>query len=213
MTLRWRSAEGMVLVLLLGLNSCSYLSYLKAFLAPSPTPFFVPNPRDARLYQTLAREAEGQFATCAESNSCDRAHFMRALVALYENREVAAGHFQETVAAAPKGRLASSSLFWISLLRDPASDIDRTGPLAQATERLVRDLLDREVIIQQLNKDLEASGVRALQRELKAREKKMEELTSQLEALKKIDREIREMTLPTKPPDKVGPSPEKETRP
>ena len=40
---------------------------------------------------------------------------------------------------------------------------------------------------------------RALQREIKIRDKKVEELTSQLEALKKIDREIREKTLPKKP--------------
>ncbi len=210
MTLRWRSAGGMVLVLLLGLNSCAYL---KGLLSPPPPYFFAPDPRDVKLYQILAREAEDQLAACAESNSCDRAHFMRALVALYEDRGVAAGHFQEVVAAAPKGRLASTSLFWVSLLREAHSDIDRTGPLAQATERLVRDLLDRELIIQQLTRDLEVSGFRALQRELKAREKKVEELTSQLEALKKIDREIREKTLPTKPPDKVVPPPEKETRP
>lgn len=210
MTLRWRSARGMVLVLLLGLNSCAYL---KGIFAPPPPYFFPPDPRDVKLYQGIAREAEDQFPTCPESNACDRAHFTRALVALYEDRNVAARHFQEAVAAAPKGRLASTSLFWISLLRDGRSDIDRTGPLAQATERLVRDLLDREVMIQQLTKDLEVSGFRALQRELKARDKKVEELTGQLEALKKIDREIREKTLPVKPPDKVGPPPEKDTRP
>ena len=49
----------------------------------------------------------------------------------------------------------------------------------------------------QLTKEMENS--RALQREIKIRDKKVEELTSQLEALKKIDREIREKTLPKKP--------------
>jgi hypothetical protein len=43
---------------------------------------------------------------------------------------------------------------------------------------------------------------------LKASEKKVEELTNQLEALRRIDQEIREKVTPTRPSEKMTPSPE-----
>lgn len=60
------------------------------------------------------------------------------------------------------------------------------GLFAQATERLVRDLLDRELLIQQLMvvKDLDAASVEALQRELSIRGKQLEELTIKREGPK-----------------------------
>ena len=50
--------------------------------------------------------------------------------------------------------------------------------LAQASDRLVRDLLDRELIIQQLRamKDADAQSLESLQRELAERERKIEAL-------------------------------------
>jgi hypothetical protein len=48
--------------------------------------------------------------------------------------------------------------------------------------------------------------VQALQRDLKARDKKLEDLTKQLEALKQIDRKIREKTLSSRPSKKATPS-------
>ncbi len=55
-------------------------------------------------------------ARCAESHTCDHVNFARALVALFENRELAVKHFQKVVAVAPKSRLASTSLLWLRLL-------------------------------------------------------------------------------------------------
>ncbi len=172
------------MVLVTSLEACSSMSG-----HPSPSsPFFIPDPRDAKLYQTLAREQDVLLATCAESHSCDRAHFTRALVALYENQEIAAKHFQEVVDGAPKSRLAASSLLWLRLLQDSPSNVGLAGLFARPTERLVRDLLE-----------LETSSVLALQRELQTRDKKVEELTQQLEALKRIDQEMKEKVRPTKP--------------
>src|SRR5205807_9970295 len=59
------------------------------------------------------------------------------------------------------------------------------------TVHLVRDLLDRERLTDQLLQEPEASPVQSLQRDLKARDKKLEDLTKQLEALKQIDQEMR----------------------
>ena len=114
--------------------------------------------------------------------------------------------------------------------------------LAQASDRLVRDLLDRELIIQQLRamKDADAQSlesfqrgfaehdrkmdavsdkkdtsrgssdtgiVLSLQKQLTDRDKKIEELTSQLEALKRIDQEMRDKVRPIRPPSTVAPPP------
>jgi hypothetical protein len=67
--------------------------------------------------------------------------------------------------------------------------------------------LDRELLAQHLLKELDASPVQALQRDLKARDKKLEDLTKQLKALKQIDRRMREKkTLPNRPLNKTTPS-------
>ena len=47
-----------------------------------------------------------------------------------------------------------------------------------------------------------------IQQALKVSEKKVEELTNQLEALRRIDQEIREKVPPTRPSEKMTPSPE-----
>ncbi len=50
----------------------------------------------------------------------------------------------------------------------------------------IRDLLDGELLAEQLLQELETSPVQSLQRDLKARDRKLEDLTKQLEALKQI---------------------------
>ena len=112
--------------------------------------------------------------------------------------------------------------------------------MGQTSDRLVRDLLDREMMIQQLrtSKDADAQALDQLQRELAAerdrkdgvtgkkdvpkgtvegtnvqvlqkqlseRDKKIDELSSQLEALKRIDQEMRDKVRPIRPPSTVVP--------
>ena len=62
--------------------------------------------------------------------------------------------------------------------------------------------------LEQLKKD--QSQRQDLQQELKASEKKVQELTSQLEALRRIDQEIREKAPPTRPSEKMTPTPDLE---
>lgn len=198
MTLFRRHGGGLLLILITGLDACSSLT---SHSIPS-SPFFVPDPREAQRYQTLAREQDIVLATCAESHTCDRAHFTRALVALYEDQSFAAKHFQDVIDVAPKSRLAASSQFWLSLLRDPPTYFGRARSFAEGTERLVRDLVE-----------LEASSAQVLQREVKARDKKLEELTKQLEALKRIDQEMKEKSRPARPPTKMPSPVDKDSHP
>jgi DNA repair exonuclease SbcCD ATPase subunit len=119
---------------------------------------------------------------------------MRALLGLYESRESASKHFEKVIAVAPKSQLASSSKLWLQLLEYHAAPVEQSwvqsvmaapaisesqAILAQASDRLVRDLLDRELIIQQLRalKDSDAQSLEALQRDLAERERKLEALS------------------------------------
>ena len=91
-----------------------------------------------------------------------------------------------------------------------------------SVETLQKNLGKREKKIEELNlvivgltKQLEQlkkeTALRqTLQQELKTREKKVQELTSQLEALRRIDQELKEKAPPTRPSEKMTPSPELE---
>jgi iron only hydrogenase large subunit-like protein len=212
---------------------------------------------EVKSLHALAKKQEALVPKCAEHNSCDHVYFTRALLGLYESRDNASKYFEKVLAVAPKSQLASSSQLWLQLLEYHAAPVEQSwfqsvmaAPaisesqviLAQASDRLVRDLLDRELTIQQLRamKDADAQSLENLQRDLAERERKMdtvngkkdtargstdtgivlslqkqvtdrdrkiEELTSQLEALKRIDQEMRDKARPIRPPSTVAPPP------
>ena len=145
---------------------------------PPSEPFFIADPADLKTLQTLGRKLDALAPKCGEQSSCDQVHFTRALVALYESREAAVKSFQRVIAATPSSRLAASSALWIQLLQSGAagsnSSDDQNTTLTRVAERLVWQLLDRE--------------------------KKIEELTNQLEGLKRIEEEVQEKTKPIRPP-------------
>jgi hypothetical protein len=215
---RGEAFSGSLLFLSFGIAACSMVQpppppeVFELPTAPTLTSFFIPDPQNAKLYETLERQADQFLLSCAATHACDRAHFMRGLVALYADRETATDHFQAAVAMAPSSARAESSLFWLQLLEETPRGVSENGRFSLATIQLLRDLLDRELLAQQLLKELEASPVPALQRDLKVRDKKLEDLTKQLDALKKIDREMREKTLPARPSNKPTPSIKKENR-
>ena len=94
-----------------------------------------------------------------------------------------------------------------------------------SVEVLQEDLDNREKKIEELNlviagftKQLdqlkkETAFRQTLQQELKVSENKVQELTNQLEALRRIDQELKEKTPPTRPSDKMAPSPGLQTDP
>jgi hypothetical protein len=238
-----------------GVLSCVLLAGCAAW-SPAPQfshPYFLVDGGEIKNLHALAKKQDALLQKCAERNSCDHVYFTRALLGLYENRDSASKYFEKVIAVAPKSQLASSSKLWLQLLEYHAAPIEQswlqsvmTAPaisesqalLAQASDRLVRDLLDRELTIQQLRamKDADAQFLENLQRDLAERERKMdsvngrkdrgspdtgvvlslqkqlterdkkiEELTSQLEALKRIDQEMRDKVRPIRPPSTVAP--------
>jgi len=238
-----------------GVLSCLFLTGCAAWSsAPQfSQPYFMVDTGEAKSLHALAKKQEALAQKCAERSSCDHVYFTRALLGLYESRDSASKYFEKVIAAAPKSQLASSSKLWIQLLEYHAAPVEQSwfqsvmaapansesqAILAQASDRLVRDLLDRELTIQQLRamKDADSQSLESLQRGLAERERKLdsvsgkrgststgivlslqqqltdrdrkiEELTSQLEALKRIDQEMRDKVRPIRPPSMVAPPP------
>lgn len=168
---------------------------------PGSRPYFSTEPRESKNFQALAKKQENVASKCGESSSCDHIYFTRGLLGLYESREVAGKYFEKVLAVAPKSHLAASSKAWLELLQQPivpghkswSEAVFRAPALAEANtslaltaDRLVRDLLDREVLIQQLraSKGDDSETVGALQRELADRDHKIEALLSKKDSAK-----------------------------
>lgn len=183
---------------LLIVNGCS------TWLPPAPKshPYFAVDQTDAKAFTALGKKQDAVVAKCAERSSCDHAYFTRALIGLYESRDIAIKYFEKVLITAPKGQLAASSRTWIRLLQEPAPSerswftavmgapeiSESQMTLGQASDRLVRDLLDREVMIQQLRatKDSESQSIEMLQRELVERDRKIEALSGKKDSPKPL---------------------------
>jgi TolA-binding protein len=206
-----------------------------------------PEPEDVPYFKAIAEDQEKQLGLCKDEDTCRRAHFLRALSALYENRELAALHFRKVVVSRPNSLLAGESRFWLWFL-DVLNTPNSAGLTShELIKRLTREVVSKELSIHELTGKLENSSVDSLKNELAARdgvvkklnqavasltkqleqakkeqvirqddvqqalkasEKKVDELTNQLEALRRIDQEIREKVPPTRPSEKMTPSPE-----
>jgi hypothetical protein len=174
--------------------SCLFFLAGCAAWSPAPQfshPYFTVDAGEAKLLHALVKKQEGLVQKCAEHNSCDHVYFTRALLGLYESRDSATKYFEKVIAVVPKSQLAVSSKLWIDLLEHHAAPVEQSwfqsviaapaisesqAKLAQASDRLVRDLLDRELTIQQFRaiKETDAQALESLQRELAERERKVD---------------------------------------
>lgn len=237
MTPRLRLVGWFLLLLPLLLPAC-----VTGGAMPPSSPVLDVEKGELKRYNALVEEQKKLLANCGKQDACVQLKYTRALVALFENREVATERFQEVVELGQDTQLAASSKLWIKFIRDQRpgnawSDLmggiaqsgNSSEMLAWSTEQLVRDLLEREIVIHKLRKmrrrDIkvvkalkrklskrgkrlkrviaerdtlksqnpkgETGSVAKLRRQLATREKKVEELTNQLEALKRIDQEMR----------------------
>ncbi len=160
---------------------------------PFSQPYFTTEPQHLKYFQSLARKQEDLISRCIRSSPCDHIYFTRALLGLYESREIAEKNFKMVIAVDPTGKFVASSKAWVQLLQQRVApgakswlEAVSTGPaiagahtsLAAAADTLVRDLLDREMAIQQLRSSQgdETETVESLQRELVDRDQKIESL-------------------------------------
>jgi len=190
----WLGRSGLLLGWLFLLGGC--VSHQPAL--PN-LPFFEPEPSELKRYQSIGQKQDKLFARCAESQTCAQIHYTRGLVSLFENREDAAQHFRKVVTLAPKSRLSTSSTLWLDVIEQSYNgsgwnlfvDQFRVEEEREVLQRLsmhqlIRDVVDRDIIIQQLIhvKELDAATLHTLQRELTERGKQVEKLTTQRNALK-----------------------------
>lgn len=194
---------------------CAGLLLQACASAPRPAAapwFFAVPPHEAAAVQTLIQTQEHQLQHCAAARSCHRAHYLRGLAALYEDRAEAMRHFQAALAGEPEGPVASSSRQWMQVLGDDRNEPARGGSLLRTMERLVREVLENDAAIRQAS--LRASGprpvaaapggaqsVESLRQQLKERESRIEELTHQIDALKRVDQEVQDRVKPRRQAD------------
>ncbi len=165
---------------------------------PVSAPLFQADATDTAILQAVHREQETLLSTCTQHRSCDQVHFTRAMLALFENGETAAASFQQTIAVAPNGPFADSSALWIRFLANRtvylASADEPTGAFLKLMKGLVRAWLEPQraasaPVTLRAEETSRSPGrvVQTLQREIRDRDKRIAELTDQLNALKRID--------------------------
>jgi hypothetical protein len=168
---------------------------------PVSLPYFVTDKKEVTSFQSLVKKHEGLVSRCVQSYSCEQVYFTLGLLGLYESREVAAKYFEKVLAVAPMGPIAGTSKAWLQVLQEPVLPGQKGWPqsiltapaiaeahasLAMAADRLVRNLLDDQVLMQQFHasKDGESEAMEALQRELAERDRKIETLLSKKDLAK-----------------------------
>ena len=114
---------------------------------PDSAPLFQTDATDTVVLQAVHREQETLLSTCTQHRSCDQVHFIRAMIALFQNREAAAASFRQSIAVAPNGPFTDSSARWIRFLANrtfqPASADAPNGALA-VMKGLVRTWLGQK---------------------------------------------------------------------
>jgi len=180
---------------------------------PVSAPLFQADATDTAILQAVKREQDTLLSSCTQHQSCDQVHFTRAMIALFENGEVAAASFQQAIAFAPNGPFAASSALWTRLLANrtslPASADEPNGAIREVMKGLVRAWLEQQrapstsVPLQAVETPRSPDpGVHTLQRRIRDRDKRIAELTDQLNALKQIDLDTKgtsKLSLPRTP--------------
>ncbi len=199
-----RRMAALVPVLLLGLSACSSVPGTSSNGLPD-SPLFPSDSLELARYEKTIQGRDHAWPVCDGAGACASAHFTRALVALYRNQAEAASHFQAVVEQAPDTPKADASRVWLRLLSANAY-VERPRLFPRAAEQLVRQYLVAELRDRERIQALERA-VHTLERDLATRTREVEKLTGQLEALKRIDREIEALRDKNRLPAPAEPAP------
>jgi hypothetical protein len=181
----WRLMMGMLLSTICGCTTVQRSS------VTGDQPYLVAGPSDSKALQNLSRKQDRALKGCTKASPpCEQLLYARALVALFESQARATRLFQQTLASRPGGSVAPVSTQWLALLRRGASSSDPSRALL--SQYVIREVLEREASPAQVR--------------MKAQDKRIEELTRQLELLKQIEQQRRVHDLPLiRPPGTVPP--------
>lgn len=203
----WRGGIIFILLLMGSLWGCSSAVTLAPPLA---SPFFPPTAEDAKRVEMLTHELDNQALHCLEASNCAEVHFARALVSLFENQQAASESFRHAIEDNPSGDLSDSSRLWLQLMNDEAAEVRRAKGAQQIFLRLmahnVREWMMRELAEHRKHKQAgmtaDSSGVvRALQKQVRERDRRIAILQAQIEDLKTIDQDQEQRKRAIRLPD------------
>jgi hypothetical protein len=150
----------------------------------------------------LTHELDTQGLHCFESATCEQVHYARGLVSLFENQEAASAFFRRVIDDNPASDLSASSRLWIQLIEDQNFAHGRQHTLVQLMAQFVRDWMAGELAghskqkqagelpAQQATAGDSSQVVKALQKQVRERDRRIAVLQSQMEDLKLIDQDL-----------------------
>jgi hypothetical protein len=210
-----------------GLSGCASTLLFPPAPVSLSTPFLLVDEADVQLIVTLTQEQDTRVENCQTRRSCPQDHYLQGLLALFRSRERALEAFQQVTSEAPHSRVAVWSSSWMDMLqtRGEASKVTEgfvwevlARELNEADETIRRlfterdqrvgGLTDRQPAINpdQASIPKDKATTLALHRRLHERERIIAErdqqiavLSSQLDALKRIDQDTRDGRRPMRP--------------
>ncbi|HEY7533841.1 MAG TPA: hypothetical protein VH681_13785 [Nitrospiraceae bacterium] len=173
---------------------------------PSSLPFFAASTADSTKLEAVSRELTTAASQCGEPPACEEVQYARALTALYQSRAAAQASFRRVIKMYPTGSYNASSTLWLQLLE---KESPQSTAAKDVMSHLVRDWIDRKVNGLRTQKTTlvsEQDLVQSLQKQIGERDRRIAELTSQLDILKLIDQEMEEKKKINRLPATLSPS-------
>lgn len=137
------TVAGLVLGMLLvgGIEGCALARGGSSVTLPTSAFFLIPNAEAIQLH-AIALTQEAQMKTCHKGPACEDAHYIRGLVALFENRSDAITVFQQLHTAMPTSRYDVATRGWLNLLQDStSSSVSSQALRAQLRQEVLHTLL------------------------------------------------------------------------
>jgi len=137
------TVAGLVLGMLIvgGIEGCTLVRGGSSVTLPTSAFFLIPNAEAIQLH-AIALTQEAHMKTCHKGPVCEDAHYIRGLVALFENRSDAITVFQQLHTAMPTSRYDVATLGWLNLLQDStSSSLSSQALRAQLRQEVLHTLL------------------------------------------------------------------------
>jgi TolA-binding protein len=199
-------------LMLSGMWGCNDMQ--SSITTPS-APFFTPTSEELPRLAKITRELDTKALECLKTANCEHLYYSRALVGLFEDREAARTSFRHVIQHNPASPLASSSQLWLGMIDHDDTDAD-SSPMRDIVAQFVRDWIERQ-LTEPANPEkpvlpvalpdpaVEQSRVlQGMQKQLRERDRQIEVLRGQLEALKFID-EDHQKQRKVRPPASLKP--------
>jgi hypothetical protein len=167
-----RSSSAAVVIGLLSFGGCATPPIPASQEMAPPAEVSVPRATDSPVHirpRPVTIESEKRLSLCQEG-FCDRLHFMTGLSALQSNPEAAAAHFREVIRLAPKSSAANLSRSWLNML-EASSRLEEKQAVMETTDWLLLELLNRDKQVEELSKQLNA--LKLVDLEMKDRRSRM----------------------------------------